>query len=176
VCVCVFIYIYIYIYIGHCRFRLLRYNTFVVNCEVVATIECFSHASHLNFGPCMDSWQRRIISRKIGEENVKFTSPTQQSHNNPSHESGPHTLGPTLMWGIVVWLLWWCCVWIKSQLGNDILPLRPKENTCSRRKFVGGGFFVKHAWIMFPTQKLLASSLAVWWMYVMADYFYFYFF
>jgi hypothetical protein len=39
------------------------------------------------------------------KENVKFTTPTQQSHNNPSHEGGPHTLGPTLMCGVVVWLL-----------------------------------------------------------------------
>jgi hypothetical protein len=31
------------------------------------------------------------------KENVKFTTPTQQSHNKPSHEGGPHTLGPTLM-------------------------------------------------------------------------------
>jgi hypothetical protein len=37
----------------------------------------------------------------------------QHQHNNPSHEGGPYTLGPTLMWGVVVWLLWWCCVWIK---------------------------------------------------------------
>jgi hypothetical protein len=36
-------------------------------------------------------------SRYIKMENVKFTTPTQQSHNNPSHEGGPHTLGPTLM-------------------------------------------------------------------------------
>jgi hypothetical protein len=33
----------------------------------------------------------------IYKENVKFTTPTQQSHNNPSHEGGPYTLGPTLM-------------------------------------------------------------------------------
>jgi len=29
----------------------------------------------------------------------------QHQHNNPSHESGPHTLGPTLMWGVVVMML-----------------------------------------------------------------------
>jgi len=27
----------------------------------------------------------------------KFTTPTQQPHNNPSHDGGPHTLGPTIM-------------------------------------------------------------------------------
>jgi hypothetical protein len=27
------------------------------------------------------------------KENVKFTTPTQQSHNNHSHDSGPYTLG-----------------------------------------------------------------------------------
>jgi hypothetical protein len=30
-------------------------------------------------------------------ENIKFTTPIQQPYNNPSHEGGPHTLGPTLM-------------------------------------------------------------------------------
>jgi hypothetical protein len=29
----------------------------------------------------------------------------QQPHNNPLHEGGPHTLGPTLMWGVVVMVL-----------------------------------------------------------------------
>jgi hypothetical protein len=29
----------------------------------------------------------------IMKENVKFTTPTQQPHNNPSHESGPNILG-----------------------------------------------------------------------------------
>jgi hypothetical protein len=30
-------------------------------------------------------------------ENVIFTTPIQQLYNNPSHESGSHTLGPTLI-------------------------------------------------------------------------------
>jgi len=30
-------------------------------------------------------------------ENVRFTTPIQQLHNNPSHEGGPYTLGLTLM-------------------------------------------------------------------------------
>jgi hypothetical protein len=30
-------------------------------------------------------------------ENITFTTPTQHTHNTPSHEGGPHTLGPTLM-------------------------------------------------------------------------------
>jgi hypothetical protein len=37
------------------------------------------------------------------------TTPIQQLHNNPSHEGGPQYVGPTLMWGIVVQLLYWCC-------------------------------------------------------------------
>jgi len=31
------------------------------------------------------------------KENVRFTTPIQQLHNNPSHEDGSHTLRPTLM-------------------------------------------------------------------------------
>jgi hypothetical protein len=30
-------------------------------------------------------------------ENIRFTTPTQQVHNNPSHEDELHTLGPTFM-------------------------------------------------------------------------------
>jgi hypothetical protein len=44
--------------------------------------------------------------------NMRFdscTTPIQQLHNNPSHEGGPQYVGPTLMWGIVVQLLYWCC-------------------------------------------------------------------
>jgi len=52
-------------------------------------------------------------------------------HNNPSHEGGPHTLGPTLMWGIVVWLLWWCCVWIKSLFS---VPTKNRSYIYSMRK------------------------------------------
>jgi hypothetical protein len=40
-------------------------------------------------------------------ENVRFTTSIQQLYNNPSHEGGSHILGPTLMWGIVVQLLYW---------------------------------------------------------------------
>jgi len=31
------------------------------------------------------------------KENVRFTAPTQQLHNNPLHEGGPYTLGLTFM-------------------------------------------------------------------------------
>jgi hypothetical protein len=31
------------------------------------------------------------------KENVRFTTPIQQLHTNPSHEGGFHTLGPTFM-------------------------------------------------------------------------------
>jgi hypothetical protein len=48
------------------------------------------------------------------EENVRFTTPIQQLYNNLSHEGGSHILGPTLMWGVVVQLLYWCCTRIKS--------------------------------------------------------------
>jgi hypothetical protein len=37
------------------------------------------------------------------------TTSIQQLYNNPSHEGGPQYVGPTLMWGIVVQLLYWCC-------------------------------------------------------------------
>jgi hypothetical protein len=33
----------------------------------------------------------------------------QHQYNNPLHEGGPQYVGPTLMWGIVVQLLYWCC-------------------------------------------------------------------
>jgi hypothetical protein len=49
-------------------------------------------------------------------ENVRFTTPTQQLHNNPLHEGEFYTLGSTLMWGVVVHLLWWCSAGIKSLL------------------------------------------------------------
>jgi hypothetical protein len=35
--------------------------------------------------------------RETKNKNIRFTTPIQQLHNNPSHESGLHTLGPTLM-------------------------------------------------------------------------------
>jgi len=37
------------------------------------------------------------------------TTPIQQLYNNPSHEGGPQFVEPTLMWGIIVQLLYWCC-------------------------------------------------------------------
>jgi hypothetical protein len=52
-------------------------------------------------------------------KNVRFTTPIQQLHINPSHEDGSHTLGPTFIWGVVVQLLWWCSVRIKSHDGED---------------------------------------------------------
>jgi hypothetical protein len=66
-----------------------------------------------NVGFIVSFWRRKT-QQLTHMKNVKLTTLTQQSHNNPSHEGGPHTLGSTLMWGVVVWLLWWCCVWIKS--------------------------------------------------------------
>jgi hypothetical protein len=37
------------------------------------------------------------------------TTPIQQLYNNPSHEDRSQYVGPTLMWRIVVQLLYWCC-------------------------------------------------------------------
>jgi hypothetical protein len=37
------------------------------------------------------------------------TTSIQQLYNNPSYEGGPQYVGPTLMWEIVVQLLYWCC-------------------------------------------------------------------
>jgi hypothetical protein len=45
----------------------------------------------------------------------------QHQYNNLSHEGESHILGPTLMWGVVVQLLYWCCTRIKSQ---NILYMR----------------------------------------------------
>jgi hypothetical protein len=36
------------------------------------------------------------------------TTPIQQLYNNPLHEGGPQYVGPTIMWEIVVQLLYWC--------------------------------------------------------------------
>jgi hypothetical protein len=49
-------------------------------------------------------------------ENVRFITLIQQLYNNLSHKGGSHILGPTLMWGVVVQLLYWCCTIIKSHL------------------------------------------------------------
>jgi len=53
------------------------------------------------------------------QENVIFTTPIQQLHNNPSHEGGLHTLGPTFIWRVVVQLLWRCSAKIKSHIYNS---------------------------------------------------------
>jgi hypothetical protein len=37
----------------------------------------------------------------------------QHQYNNPLHEGGFYILGHTLMWGVVVQLLYWCCTRIK---------------------------------------------------------------
>jgi hypothetical protein len=52
------------------------------------------------------------------------TTSIQQLHNNPSHEGGPQYVGPTLMWGIVVQLLYWCC---KSNIFHNINSHRRKK-------------------------------------------------
>jgi hypothetical protein len=38
-----------------------------------------------------------------------YTTPSQQVHNNPSHEDRSQCVGPTLIWRVVVQLLCWCC-------------------------------------------------------------------
>jgi hypothetical protein len=37
------------------------------------------------------------------------TTPSQQHHNNPSHKSRPQCMSLTLMWRVIVQLLYWCC-------------------------------------------------------------------
>jgi hypothetical protein len=44
-------------------------------------------------------------------------------HNNSSHEGGPQCVVLTLMWGVVVQLLYWCC---KSNIFLVILHVGPK--------------------------------------------------
>jgi len=75
-------------------------------------------------------WVAKIIA--ITEDTITFakahwgvaytgfdscTIPIQQLYNNPSHEGGPQYVGPTLMWGIVVQLLYWC---YKSNIFRDL--------------------------------------------------------
>jgi hypothetical protein len=45
------------------------------------------------------SWTNRgeVQDNLEGKRFDSYTTPTQQSHNNPSHDGRPHTLGPTLM-------------------------------------------------------------------------------
>jgi hypothetical protein len=49
-------------------------------------------------------------------ENVRFTTPIQQLYNNPLHEGESHILRPTLVWRVVVQLLYWYSTRIKSRL------------------------------------------------------------
>jgi hypothetical protein len=74
--------------------------------------------------PCIDYQHETAFTRK----NVRFTIPIQQLYNNPSYEGGSHILGPTLMWGVVVKLLYWCCTRIKSPLlDSQHLPFWPVQ-------------------------------------------------
>jgi hypothetical protein len=81
--------------------------------EVAIIIIIFGEPQHPNFVMIIASGLH-IRNYQNNLENVRFTTPIQQLYNNSSHEGGPHTLGPTLMWGVVVQLLWWCSVRIKS--------------------------------------------------------------
>jgi len=71
-------------------------------------LECFVKSSYIYMG--FDS----------------CTTPIQQLYNNPSHEGEPQYVGPTLMWGVVVQLLYWCCksnifLYIIYRLAPDII-------------------------------------------------------
>jgi hypothetical protein len=54
---------------------------------------------------------QQLYNNKTHWGETQYMSPTkkmlnlQHQHNNPSYEGGPHTLGPTLMWGVVVTVL-----------------------------------------------------------------------
>jgi len=68
---------------------------------------------------------------RVDPKNVRFTTPIQQLYNNPSHESGSHILKSTLMWGVVVQLLYWCCTRIKSRVDPTHWgPLSCEELLC----------------------------------------------
>jgi hypothetical protein len=62
-------------------------------------------------------------------ENVRFTTSIQQLYNNLSHEGGSYILESTLMCGVVVQLLYWCCTRIKSLIfyGPEIMTTRKKK-------------------------------------------------
>jgi hypothetical protein len=64
-------------------------------------------------------------------ENVRFTTSIQQLYNNLSHEGGSYILESTLMWGVVVQLLYWCCTRIKSLIfyGPEIMTTRKKKKS-----------------------------------------------
>jgi hypothetical protein len=65
------------------------------------------------------------------KENVRFTTPMQQLHNNPSHEGESHTLEPTLMWG---WAIPKFKEWYFPNIRfikRKILDLQHEYNNCT---------------------------------------------
>jgi hypothetical protein len=69
------------------------------------------HQGTMEWGPCVG--HTLLCLSVVSLKNVRFTTPIQQLYNNPSHEGGSHILRPTLMWEVVVQLLYWCCTIIK---------------------------------------------------------------
>jgi len=73
-----------------------------MRCEIFGRGECSKY-----------SWYTTITLSQFTRHNeMRFdscTTPIQQLYNNPSHEGGPQYVGSTLMWGIIVQLLYWCC-------------------------------------------------------------------
>jgi hypothetical protein len=115
---------------------------------------------HIGVGPT--HWVPRFDS---------CTTPIQQLYNNPSHEGGPQYVGPTLMWGIVVQLLYWCC---KSNifpnqitLRNHIFIIIYKRNDCCTTHVQLQQFFFKLTiWSIFlhvgPTYPMVDFKKKCW--------------
>jgi hypothetical protein len=64
-----------------------------------------------------------VVQESNLKEDVRFTTPIQQRHNNPSHEGGSHILRLTFIWEVVVQLLWRCSAKIKSQSLKHIIRI-----------------------------------------------------
>jgi hypothetical protein len=98
--------------------------------------QCTTCALHQGTMEWSLMWEIRLWSSVQSLENVRFTTPIQQLYNNPSHEGGPQILGPTLMWEIVVQLLYWCC---KSNIFHiyRVIPALTVHNMCTTPRHNG---------------------------------------
>jgi hypothetical protein len=67
----------------------------------------------------IDMWSQNTQCQPVwhmsNKENVTCTTSPQHGHNNPSNEGGP-----TLMWEVVVLMLWACSATIKSRIIMDV--------------------------------------------------------
>jgi hypothetical protein len=66
-----------------------------------------------------------------------YITPSQQLHNNPSHEGGSQCVESIFMCGVVVQLLYWCCK-------SNIFPTKKQEKIKRERKGWGEGKKVSH--------------------------------